>query len=97
MHCTVGRGVGCDVVLDDPFVAVAHARVSVDAEGHITVSDLGSVNGIEVGGRRVRGTEQVPLASGLFGVGRTRLRVRTAAEVMAPETEWSLERAHGTI
>jgi FHA domain len=85
VHCTVGRGAGCDVVLDDPFVAATHARVSVDAEGRVTVTDLGSVNGVEVDGRRLHGAEPVSLADGLFGVGRTRLRVRTATEVIAPE------------
>jgi len=85
VHCTVGRGAGCDVVLDDPFVAAAHARVSVDAEGRVTVTDLDSVNGIQVDGRRLHGSAPVPLADGLFGVGRTRLRVRTATEVIPPE------------
>jgi hypothetical protein len=85
VHCTVGRGAACDVVLDDPFVGAAHARVSVDAEGGVTVTDLGSVNGIEVGGRRLHGTEPVLLADGMFRVGHTRLRVRTAAEMIPPE------------
>ena len=84
-QCTVGRSVTCDVVLDDPFVAAVHARIAVDAEGNVAVTDLGSVNGIEVGGRRLHGVEPVPLADGVFGVGRTRLRVRTAREVIAPE------------
>jgi hypothetical protein len=87
MHCTVGRGADCDVVLDDPFVAAAHARVSVDAEGRVTVMDLGSVNGIQVDGRRLHSSEPVPLVDGLFCIGRTRLRVRTAAEVIPPE-QW---------
>jgi hypothetical protein len=84
-QCTVGRSANCDIVLDDPFVAAIHARIAVDAEGNVAVTDLGSVNGIEVGGRRLHGAEPVPLADGVFGVGRTRLRVRTAREVIAPE------------
>lgn len=84
-QCTVGRSAGCDIVLDDPFVAAIHARIAVDAEGNVAVTDLGSVNGIEVGGRRLHGVEPVPLADGVFGVGRTRLRVRTAREVIVPE------------
>jgi len=84
-HCTVGRSAVCDVVLDDPFVAAVHARIGLDPEGHVTVSDLGSVNGVEIGGRRLHGVEEAPLADGVFRVGRTRLRVRTAREVVAPE------------
>jgi pSer/pThr/pTyr-binding forkhead associated (FHA) protein len=53
-QCTVGRSVACDVVLDDPFVAAIHARIAVNAEGNVAVTDLGSVNGIEVGGRRLQ-------------------------------------------
>lgn len=84
-ECTVGRSAACDVVLDDPFVAAVHARIAVDADGHVVVSDLDTINGVEVGGRRLRGVERVPLADGVFRVGRTRLRVRTAHEIVAPE------------
>jgi pSer/pThr/pTyr-binding forkhead associated (FHA) protein len=85
VHCTVGRSARCDVVLDDPFVAAVHVRIDVDAEGTVTVSDLESVNGVEIGGRRLHGVEQVRLADGVLRVGRTRLRVRTEHEVIAPE------------
>jgi pSer/pThr/pTyr-binding forkhead associated (FHA) protein len=84
-HCTVGRGAACDVVLDDPFVAPLHARIAVDVDGNVAVSDLESVNGIEVGGRRVHGGPPVRLADGLFRIGRTRLHVRTAHDAIAPE------------
>jgi hypothetical protein len=84
-HCTVGRGAACDVVLDDPFVAAVHARITVDAEGHVAVKDLESINGTEVGGQVLHGGEPVRLVDGVFRVGRTRLRVRTAHEIVAPE------------
>jgi pSer/pThr/pTyr-binding forkhead associated (FHA) protein len=84
-HCTVGRSAACDVVLDDPFVAAVHARISVDAEGTVAVTDLESINGIGVGGQVFHGGEPVRLSDGVFRVGRTRLRVRTAHEVVAPE------------
>jgi hypothetical protein len=50
-----------------------------------SVSDLESVNGVEIGGRRLHGVERVRLAEGVLRVGRTRLRVRTEREVIAPE------------
>ena len=85
-QCTVGRSVTCDVVLDDPYVAAVHARISVDVEGRVTVTDLESVNGIEVNGLRRHGGEPAELdGSGILRVGHTRLRVRTAREVVAPE------------
>jgi len=85
-QCTVGRSVACDVVLDDPFVAAVHARISVDAEGRVTVADLESVNGVVIAGQRRHGGEPAELdGDGMFRVGHTRLRVRTAREVVAPE------------
>jgi len=85
VRATVGRSAVCDIVLDDPFVAPIHARIDVDGAGNVLVSDLESVNGVEVGGLRLHGVERVPVPDGAFRVGRTRLRVRTAREVLAPE------------
>jgi len=83
--CTVGRSAACDIVLDDPFVAAIHARITVDVEGAVMVADLDTVNGIEAEGRRWRGGEPLRLTDGVLRVGRTRLRVRTAHEVVPPE------------
>ncbi len=47
---TVGRGRQADVMIDDASLSRLHARVVVDAEGQITVDDLGSTNGIFVNG-----------------------------------------------
>src|SRR4029453_17477879 len=99
-HCTVGRSVTCDVVLDDPFAAAVHARISVDAEGPVTVADLESVNGVVIAGQRRHGGEPAELdGGGVFRVGHTRLRVRTAPGGVAPgrpdrgESSWG---ARGT-
>ena len=83
--CTIGRGAAADVVLDDPHIAPVHARVTVNAAGEVTVSDLGSLNGIEIAGHRVHGVHDAPLADGVIRVGRTRLRVRTAQETLPAE------------
>lgn len=47
-----GRGEECEVFLDDPDCSREHALFSRDAQG-VTVRDLGSKNGILVGGRAV--------------------------------------------
>jgi len=83
--CTVGRSAECDVVLDDPFVAAVHARITVDTDGEVFVSDLDTVNGVEIGGQRLHGVQRARLVKGVLRVGRTRLRVRTAREVIPPE------------
>lgn len=82
---TIGRSADCDVMLDDPYAAAMHARVEISLEGKVRVSDLLSVNGIVAGGKRHHGADNLELADGLFQVGRTQLRVRTASELLAPE------------
>jgi DNA-binding NtrC family response regulator len=52
----VGKGAGCDVVLDDPFVSSRHLRVEARA-GRWHVADLGSTNGTLLGGARVERAE----------------------------------------
>ena len=51
----IGRGKGCDIHLDDPFVSRRHARVIIGEVG-TAIEDLGSANGIHVNGRRSPGT-----------------------------------------
>ena len=82
---TVGRGIAADVILDDAHAAALHAAIEITPEGRVLVSDLGSLNGVLVGGERLRGVQALALEDGRFGVGRTWLRVRTAAEDLAPE------------
>ena len=83
---TVGRGIAADVVLDDAYTAPLHVRIEIDAEGAVRLTDLGSRNGLVVGGKRVLGASGAPLTGGVFQVGRTRLRVRTASEELPAET-----------
>jgi hypothetical protein len=91
---TIGRSVNADVTVDDPHVAAMHASVTLTPEGKLLASDLGSVNGIVIAGKRHRRTanadslgeaQNLELTDGLLQVGRTRLRVRTAHETLAPE------------
>lgn len=48
----VGRGEGCQLLLDDPLVSRRHACFVVD-DREILVKDLGSTNGVLVNGTRV--------------------------------------------
>nr|WP_245941659.1 DUF3662 and FHA domain-containing protein [Vallicoccus soli] len=48
----IGRGLDADLRLDDPGVSRRHAEVRVQG-AHGVVSDLGSTNGVVVGGERV--------------------------------------------
>jgi hypothetical protein len=52
---TLGRLPECDVTLRDPSVSRHHARIR-SADGIWTIEDLGSTNGVKVGGERVVST-----------------------------------------
>ena len=78
---TIGRGYACDVVVDDPYVAVEHLRLEWTDDGW-RVLDLASENGTyHATGRRI--TAERLDAETLLRIGRTRLRLRTA-EYAAP-------------
>lgn len=48
----VGRGDGCQLILDDPLISRRHACFVVD-DRDVTVKDLGSTNGVLVNGVRI--------------------------------------------
>ncbi len=51
----IGRRPDNDIVLDDDDVSRYHAVV-IDTGGEFVISDLRSTNGVEVAGRRIRGS-----------------------------------------
>jgi Inner membrane component of T3SS, cytoplasmic domain len=82
---TIGRGVQADVIVDDEYLAPLHARFDVDEAGAVMVTDLGTVNGILIEGKRHRDVRDLMVTDGVMQVGRTRLRLRTIKESIAPE------------
>lgn len=48
----IGRDAQCQLVLDDPLVSRRHARLAVGQDS-VTISDLGSRNGVTVNGSRI--------------------------------------------
>ncbi|MBI2962994.1 MAG: FHA domain-containing protein [Deltaproteobacteria bacterium] len=94
----IGRAVDNDIVLNDPAVSRAHARVDISADG-ARIQDLGSAGGVEKMGFRL-GAAAEPLVSGdEFKIGATILRyelllkrgaVRRAAK---PEEEAAKKKA----
>ncbi len=67
------------------MAAAVHASLEVTPQGQILATDLGSLNGLLVGGTRHRGVSGLPLPDNLIQIGRTRLRLRTSHEALAPE------------
>jgi pSer/pThr/pTyr-binding forkhead associated (FHA) protein len=82
---SLGRSMAADVVLDDAYVAPLHARLTLSPDGVWMVSDLGSVNGLIVEGRRHRGVTELALPGAELQIGRSVLRVRGPLESLAPE------------
>ncbi len=74
---TLGRSKDCDIRLADPNVSRRHAEIRPEGEGW-TVVDLGSTNGIEVDGRRVK---ELALQDGArFTLGTTEISFSQAAD-----------------
>lgn len=58
--CFVGRsGNLCDIYCDDPMMSKQHFNLSVEADGTVYVTDLGSTNGTAVNGVRIRETRKL--------------------------------------
>ena len=62
----IGRAVsGEGRLADDPELSRRHARVARDADGRLTIEDLGSVNGTFVNGGRVDGVRTLELGDSI--------------------------------
>ncbi|HEX8695776.1 MAG TPA: FHA domain-containing protein [Longimicrobium sp.] len=59
----IGRGAGCDVVVDDDSVSAQHARLEFDL-GAWRITDLGSTNGTAVEGVKLAPNVPTPLPYG---------------------------------
>ena len=52
-HLTLGRGEDNSIVVDDESISTSHAELILNDEGNYEVTDLGSTNGVKVGGERI--------------------------------------------
>ena len=82
---SLGRALDNDVVIDDPHVAAHHARLVQGADGTLQLQPLETLNGVRVDGRRATGDLALPAGGAELQIGATRLRLRLAGEVLAPE------------
>ena len=97
-RCRIGRGLACEVILDDPFVAAEHALLTLTADGRVHVQDLATRNGVRIDGQPIDPQGGRIVAQGELGIGRTRLRLRTGEAPLAPERPFrrDLLRRHRT-
>ncbi len=75
---TVGRGQTSDIVLQDSKVSRSHARFEFDAQGGVTVVDLGSTNGVRVNGIKVDKTKIQP--GDIISIGASQITFERASE-----------------
>ena len=74
---TIGRAAGVQFIVDAPLVSRVHCRLTLSADGNLTVEDLGSTNGTLVNGERA---ERRVLEDGdELRMGRLVLRMRIEA------------------
>lgn len=74
----IGRGYDNDLVLDDPAIAVHHLRVYRAETGDLIAEDIGSVNGMFLGGDRRRHERVLLDGDEIIRIGGVQLRVRDA-------------------
>jgi hypothetical protein len=84
-QCRIGRSLACEVVLDDPYAAPEHARLTLLEDGRVLVQDLGTRNGTRINGKRIDVEAGVTITSGELLIGRTRVRVRSLEASVTPE------------
>ncbi|MEY2931308.1 MAG: hypothetical protein RL033_2057 [Pseudomonadota bacterium] len=75
---SIGTASTCQVVVDDPTVSGRHVSVLALASG-VVVEDLGSKNGVFVGGARI-GKASLRGGEGCFVIGRTTVVVKPVIE-----------------
>ncbi|MFD4631866.1 FHA domain-containing protein [Streptomyces sp. NPDC058284] len=80
----VGRSADADVPLDDPDVSRLHCSVTLDPEGRVTVSDLGSTNGTSVDGREITDRPTAFSPGSLLRIGESALRLTDGRGGPAP-------------
>ncbi len=89
---TIGRGYDNDVIVDDPYVAARHLRVSRDGAGQLIGEDLGSANGIFMDGGKGPITRLAIDGGKPFRIGQTWLRIRDSDYAVEPERRVLAER-----
>lgn len=96
---SVGRDLGCELVLDDPHVAARHAVLEAGDDGRPRLRAGASLNGVWIGRRRLADGDVLPIADAPSGfqLGLTRLRVRLPGEALAPEQPLAATARHHVL
>ena len=84
----IGRAREADVRIDDPAISRRHAIVHVGAE--LAIEDLGSANGVLVGGERIaRGERAIVEPGTVVSLGNVMIIASRVATAVRPRRVWS--------
>jgi pSer/pThr/pTyr-binding forkhead associated (FHA) protein len=72
----IGRASDNDIVINDPMVGRRYCQITVDDNGNMRLTDLGSVNGTFVNGRRISGEVSIN-RNDIVRIGNTTLSLQT--------------------
>jgi FHA domain len=84
---SLGRALDNDLVLDDAFVAPHHATLELDATGALRLRLGDTLNGAQFDGQHLNAGDvhTLPAQGGTLQLGQSVLRLRLAAQTLAPE------------
>jgi hypothetical protein len=94
-----GRALDNELVLDDPHTAPLHFSVAPGEDGALGLTVGESLNGVQLGSRRLAAGERFVLSDGPDDIpaqlvaGRTHLRLRLAGQALPPEQPLGATRA----
>lgn len=94
-ECSIGRDLGCDIVVDDEHAAPQHAVLTLLEDGRVSVRDQGTRNGTRVDDKRVPPDFGLVIEQGDVIIGRTRVRVRTRHTPLGKERVYRREFVQG--
>ena len=81
---TLGRAYDCALILNDDFVSPQHARIALNENGDLILSDLGSANGTHLLPQLQAVTTLALGPETLLRIGHTLLRLRRPDVALAP-------------
>ncbi len=77
----IGRSSDCNIILEDLEVSRRHARLTIGAEGQITLTDQGSANGTQLEGKPLPPRKETIITAGQsFRIGSFRMVLVKSAE-----------------
>lgn len=79
---SIGRGFDNDIIVNDPYVDEKHAEISLLGNGHLSISDEKSLNGVFVNGKSV--AKSSLKFDDIIKIGMTEIKVLSPSQKVSP-------------